>query len=287
MGGAAALGADAPSATPGARPASKPRRGRRSVAARSASLTARSVLASVLLGTDPPWLPTPRLLRTAALFGISEGSARTALSRMSSAGEVVGERGGYRLAGRLVARQARQAASRRAEVRSWNGSWELLTVEGDGARSAPDRAALRDALRQLRLAELREGLWGRPDNLDPERSPEARGVAQAWCRSWIGARPDPVPDVAALWDLRGWAQGAAELRLDMAALVDGFEAGDPRDLAAGFVTSAAVLRHLQADPLLPDALLPTGWPGPTLRRDYDRYDAAYRAVLGAWLAAPA
>jgi len=243
------------------------------------------VLASVLLGTDPPWLPTPLLLRTAALFGISEGSARTALSRMSSAGEVVGEMGGYRLVGRLVARQARQAASRRAEVRDWDGTWELVTVEGDGARSAADRATLRDALRQLRLAELREGLWGRPGNLDPARSPEARAVADEWCRTWTGARPSPAPDPATLWDLAGWADEAAVLRRDLAALVGGFEAGDPAELAAGFVTSAAVLRHLQADPLLPPALVPAGWPGPALRADYDRYDAAYRAVLRTWFAA--
>ena len=243
------------------------------------------MLASVLLGTDPSWLPTPLLLRTAALFGISEGSARTALSRMSSAGEVVGERGGYRLAGRLVARQARQAASRRAEVRSWDGTWELVTVEGDGARSAADRAALRDALRQLRLAELREGLWGRPDNLDPERSPEARAVADEWCRRWTSARPDPAPVAATLWDLAGWADEADGLRREMAAPGDGLEAGDPAELAAGFVTSAAVLRHLQADPLLPPDLVPAGWPGPALRADYDRYDAAYRAVLRTWFAA--
>ena len=55
-------------------------------------------------------------------------------------------------------------------------------------------------------------------------------------------------------------------------------------LAEGFVTAAAVLRHLQADPLIPDQLLPAGWPGPRLREEYDRYDAAYRAVLADWFA---
>jgi DNA-binding transcriptional regulator PaaX len=53
-------------------------------------------------------------------------------------------------------------------------------------------------------------------------------------------------------------------------------------LAAGFVTSAAVLRHLQADPLLPPALLPRGWPGEALRADYDRYDVAFKQVWRAW-----
>lgn len=248
-------------------------------------LTARSVLASVLLGTDPPWLPTALLVRTAALFGISEGTTRTALSRLVASGEAVVEDGGYRLAGRLVARQARQAASRRPETVAWGGGWELATVEGDTSRSAPDRAALREALGTLRLAELREGLWARPDNLAPDRSPDAIELARRWCRWWTGALPQPVPQVGELWDLDGWSATSDDLRAEMADLVGALEAGDPRALADGFVTSAAVLRHLQADPLLPPELLPRGWPGDALRGDYDRYDRAYRAVLRTWFAA--
>jgi phenylacetic acid degradation operon negative regulatory protein len=249
-------------------------------------LAARSVLASVLLGTDPPWLPTPLLVRTAALFGISEGAVRTALSRMVAAGEAEVEDGGYRLAGRLVARQARQAASRRAEVRSWDGTWELATVDADAARSAADRAALREALATLRLVELREGCWARPDNLADDRSPDALAVARRWCRWWQRAIPDPAPDVAELWDLRGWTATARELQRAMSGLMGPLEAGEPGGLAEGFVTSAAVLRLLQADPLLPRELLPAGWPGDELRADYDRYDAAYRAVLRTWFASP-
>ena len=56
----------------------------------------------------------------------------------------------------------------------------------------------------------------------------------------------------------------------------------PDDLAPGFVLSAAVLRHLQADPLLPAELLPTGWPGAALREEYDRWDGEYRRVLRRW-----
>ncbi|MET0727671.1 MAG: PaaX family transcriptional regulator C-terminal domain-containing protein [Acidimicrobiales bacterium] len=248
-------------------------------------LTARSVLASVLLGTDPPQLPTALLVRTAKLFGISEGTTRTALSRMVAAGEAVGENGGYRLAGRLVARQARQSASRRAETRPWDGTWELATVDGDQARSATDRAALRGALTALRLTELRDGVWTRPDNLNTDRAPEARDLTARWCRWWQGSSPEPLPDPSSLWDLAGWARGAQELRADMTELTGSLGRGDRDRLAEGFVTSAAVLRHLQADPLLPRPLLPPDWPGEVLRADYDRYDAAYRAVLRAWFTA--
>jgi len=245
-------------------------------------LTARSVLASVLLGTEPPWLPTPLLVRTAALFGISEGATRTALSRMVASGEATADNGGYGLAGRLVARQARQAASRRAETRDWDGTWEVATVDGDDARHAADRATLRDALRSLRLAELREGVWARPDNLNANRSPDAVAIVARWCHWWRAAVPDPVPDPAELWGLDAWANDAQKLRREMGARVEALEAGDTAHLAEGFVISAAVLRRLQADPLLPRALLPSTWPGDALRADYDRFDTAYRTVLRAW-----
>jgi phenylacetic acid degradation operon negative regulatory protein len=245
------------------------------------ALTARSVLASVLLGSDPPWLPTPLLVRTAGLFGISEGTTRTALSRLVAAGEAVPQAGGYRLAGRLVARQARQSASRRADVQPWDGTWELATI-ADRRRSAADRAALRDALRTRRLVELREGVWGRPDNLDPSRSPEARARVDDWCTRWVGALPDPAPDVRAAFDVESWSTRARDLRGAMRGEQTALDRGDVDALAPGFVTSAAVLRHLQADPLLPTELLPARWPGAALRAEYDRYDAAYRRVLRDW-----
>lgn len=250
------------------------------------ALTARSVLASVLLGTDPPWLPTPLLLATAELFGISDGSARTALSRMVAAGEAIARDGGYALAGHLLERQARQAASRRADVRAWDASWELAVVR-EGRRHAADRAALRDGLGALRLVELREGIWGRPDNLAPDRQPDARAVADGQVDWWRGAVPDSAIDVRRWWDLDGWAARAEQLRGEMAALLGPLARGETGALADGFVTSAAVLRHLQADPLLPSELLPAGWLGAPLRADYDRYDAAYRAVLRTWFASHA
>ena len=88
---------------------------------------------------------------------------------------------------------------------------------------------------------------------------------------------------AELWDLGDWASTAcAALRDELAALVVALDAGDASVLAPAFVLSAAVLRHLLADPLLPDELLPPAWPGPGLREDYDRYDAAFKAAWRSW-----
>jgi phenylacetic acid degradation operon negative regulatory protein len=150
-------------------------------------------------------------------------------------------------------------------------------------RHANDRAALRAAMRELRFGELREGVWVRPDNLDLDRAPDASAVVDAQCRwgSWL-PDGDEAELVAELWDLDGWRRAAMDLRRDMDRLVGRLEDHDVDALAPGFVLSATVLRHFQADPLLPDELLPRHWPGVALRRDYDRFDAAYRALLVAW-----
>lgn len=240
-------------------------------------LTARSVVASTLLGTDPPWLPTRTLVRAGDLFGIPEGTIRVALSRMAGAGEVEASGQGYQLAGHLLDRQARQTASRAAATQPWDGTWEIALVGSGSARAAADRALLRQALSDLRLGELREGIWMRPANLPPDRAPEARAVTTVQCLWVRRADVEPTPDPAELWDLTSWVAGARALQSELAGLLPGVEAGDTAALRAGFVTSAAVLRLLQRDPLLPAGLLPADWPGDALRRDYDRYDAVWRA----------
>ena len=118
----------------------------------------------------------------------------------------------------------------------------------------------------------------------PARRPLARGpgVADAQCLWAASAALDPPPDPAALWDLDGWADDARALRAELAGLLPRFEGGDTGALGVGFVVSAAVLRHFQRDPLLPASCCPPSWPGDDLRRDYERYDAAYRAVWTDW-----
>ncbi len=240
-------------------------------------LTARSVVASTLLGVRPSRLPGRSLVASAALFGIAEGTVRTALSRMVAAGELVVDDGAYELAGPFLARRERQDESRAGADAGWTGDWELAVVEGE-RRSASDRAQLRAAMRALRRAELREGVWLRPANLAPDRLPDAQAVAAAQCRTFT-ARPDDDAEevVSRLWDLAGWAGEAR--RLDDLLAAHEHKLDDPTELAPGFLLSARVLRHFQADPLLPAALVPADWPGIDLRSTYERYDSAFK---GSW-----
>jgi phenylacetic acid degradation operon negative regulatory protein len=239
------------------------------------ALTARSVLASALLGEDPPELPVAHLVHLAGLFGINPNRARVALSRMVASGEATTDGSGrYRLAGGLLERRGRQEDSRLGRTRPWDGSWRLVVVTTAGS-AADRRATRRRRLITARLAEQREGVWLRPDNLDFRPDPGDDPDLAVYT-----ARPagDPGTLARSLWDLDGWAHTAA-------ALVERLGASPtrgPDDLAPGFTLSASVLRHLQADPLLPTELLPEDWPGTVLRTVYGAWDRRYRDVLRAW-----
>ncbi|MCW5251268.1 PaaX domain-containing protein, C- domain protein [Streptomyces sp. SHP 1-2] len=221
-------------------------------------LSARSVVLSLLLGADAPELPARELVRLADRFGVGGSTARAALSRMASAGDLRRTEGGYRLGARLLDRQRRQDEAVRPRTRAWDGDWELVVVTASG-RGPAERADLRARLTSLRLAELREGVWLRPANL---RRPLPAGLARV--AEPGRCRPDrPAADLAALlWPLDAWADTARELLGHVG------RAGTPAGRLAAF---AAVVRHLLADPVLPAPLLPDDWPGPALREAYTRY----------------
>lgn len=248
------------------------------------TLPARSVVASTLLGVRPPRLPTSILVRSCGLFGIRAGTARVAISRMAAAGELVADDDGYALGAGLRTRQDRQDLSRQGATAPWDpdrDGWHQAVVTGE-ARPATERSALRQAGRTLRLAELREGVWLRPANLDLPDQPEALAVVEAQCLR-LRAHPDEGRDLAcSLWDLGAWAERAHRLLAALETSRPDLDAGALDALPHGFVLSAAVLRHLQADPLLPDALLPDRWPGRDLRAAWERWNRSFGAVWADW-----
>lgn len=242
------------------------------------SLSARSVIASTLLGTVPPRLPGRLLVAFTAEFGIQAGATRTALSRMVDRGELRHLDGGeYELAGDLLARHLRQEAGLHPVTHPWDGTWEMRVVP-TGSRSSSDRAALRRAADHLGLWERRDGVWMRPANLDPERLPAARAVVDAQTEGYLASPSgDPGVLLAALYDLTGWAGRATDLVVELDEV--GAELTAPDRLADGFVLAAAALRHLVTDPILPAELEPEAWPARPLRAAYARYLADYQRGL--------
>lgn len=228
-------------------------------------LPARSVVLSLLLGSHPDRMSPAQLTTAGQHFGIPASTLRVALTRAVAAGDLCRAEGDYVLGERLVARQQRQdEAVEDAETR-WDGTWEMAVIVVSG-RSGSERAALRERLAGARLAELREGVWTRPANLRRAPSYAADPVLTTF-------RSRPDDDAARLagelWDLDGWAAAGRDLlrRLEQTT-----------DPAPRLAVAAHVVRHLTADPLLPRALLPAGWPGAELRAAYAAYQAELRTL---------
>jgi phenylacetic acid degradation operon negative regulatory protein len=244
-------------------------------------LSARSVLATALLGADQPHLTVGELVAIASLFGISGGAARTCLWRMVSNGELSSDDGTYALAGGLLERRQRVDEASRIDddaAPPWDGTWELAVVSLE-RRSAADRLALRKAATALHLAELREGVWIRPDNLDPDRLPTLRAVLDRQCVHFHDAATDiPAETVRSLFNLDGWVADARRFTHAMRDEID-TEAAGADDFTYQFALSVAVVRHLQLDPLLPDELIPEEWPGRDLRSTYRRFHAVFNQRL--------
>jgi phenylacetic acid degradation operon negative regulatory protein len=230
-------------------------------------LSARSLVLSLLLGTHPAEIPVRSLVPVAEQHGVSGATLRVALSRMVQAGDLVTRDASYRLSDRLLARQARQDKALDPSTREWDGRWHQVVVTATG-RDAPRRLDLRRALVDARHAELREGVWLRPDNLEPP----------VWSDSTVAdtvmlhARPDTDPGelAARLWDLDTWA--------DLARLLARLFA-DAAEPARRLTVAAAMVRHLGTDPHLPVDLLPSSWPATELRLTYADYRAGLDALI--------
>jgi phenylacetic acid degradation operon negative regulatory protein len=245
-------------------------------------LNARSVIGSLLLGVHPPRLAGARIVEWCTRFGIAEGTARVALSRMVDRGELRSEGGVYELAGRVRDLQGAQDWSLEPKLKPWRGDWRLGIVGGDlPRRTAQERAALRDAMRRLRFVELREGVWTRPDNLPVEAAPtESWTIAAAQCAWWTGApNGEPGPLATALFAPQAWAARARSLLDRLDRVTHDLDSGHDDALAPGFVVGAAALQQARRDPLLPTALLPADWPGDELRSAYVRFQKTFAQSL--------
>jgi phenylacetic acid degradation operon negative regulatory protein len=228
-------------------------------------LSARSLLLSGLMGLHPPQMPVRSLVALGSLFGIEEGTVRVALSRMVSAGEMSKEGATYSLTGPILGRQVSQDLGRLGPAGDWDGMWWGVVVTAE-RRERAERDDFRTMMVNLRFAEMRDGVWVRPTNLV---APESNGRFTVW-RAEL-ATEDPLVLAERLWDLPGWESDARLLCDAMASKPDAVSVDDVAELRDRFMLSAAINRHLRADPLLPPELLPDDWPGSGLRHGFERF----------------
>lgn len=238
---------------------------------RPARLTARSAVLSALLGAHPAQATAAGIVDVAVRLGFHESAVRVALTRMVAAGDLERDHGVHRLSSRLIARQQRQDDAIAASLRQWNQQWTMQVVMTPA--DAATRAATRSELTELRFAELREGVWLRPDNLDFARSDAL--IARTQSFSCI-PEEDADPLTARLFDPAGWAAEGE-------GLLAAAESAD--EMAQRFEVAAATVRHILHDPLLPAELLPSDWPGTRLRDSYDRFRIEFGAFAAQVLSA--
>jgi phenylacetic acid degradation operon negative regulatory protein len=244
-------------------------------------LDARSLALSVLLGSHPPALPARALVALADLFGIAGGTMRTALSRMVAAGELHASDGRYELAGRLLERQRAQDIGRRQPVHPWDGAWHTVVAAAD-QRLLADRRRFRALMRDHRFGELRPDIWMRPANLAiPAPAPD--WIATTGAIQGI----DPIELRDRLWDIAALGRRGAALLSTVTRLRTTTDWSDPGSIPDVFVASAAVVRYLRDEPLLPPQLTPRDWAATRLRPAYDALEQAFQGLLRSFLTTPA
>ena len=221
-------------------------------------VSTRSALLTLLLGAEVPALTTRELIAAASVVGFAEPTVRVALSRMTAAGDVNRDDDGrYRLSERLAERQRRQERATHPRRQDWDGTWHLVAITTVG-RTATDRADLRTRLTDLRLGELREGVWTRPTNLELDWTDGVTSVCDRFVGSTVA---DPAALASRLWDLEDWSATARDL----------LDATNTTDPVLRFTACATAGRHLLTDPVLPAPLLPSDWPGDELRASHVAY----------------
>ncbi|MGV8873853.1 MAG: PaaX family transcriptional regulator C-terminal domain-containing protein [Rhodococcus sp. (in: high G+C Gram-positive bacteria)] len=236
-------------------------------------LTARSAILSALLGAHPAEASAAGILTLATKLGLRQSAVRVALTRLVAAGDLDRSEGMYRLSARLISRQRRQDFALQHEASTWDGSWRLAIVT-TGAEDSTDRAALRTALRAAKFGEVREGVWGRPNNIPTTVRADASERLSLFIAVPEGNSAQLVEHAFAPQD---WALVAEELTRMMreaSALVERFE------------IAAAIVRHILDDPLLPLDVLPADWPGDGIRETYESFRAELTALAEGLLIGP-
>lgn len=236
-------------------------------------LNARSLVLSLLLGQVQPSMSSRALARLGPLFGIQSGTMRTALSRMVAAGELEARDGDYRLTGRLLDRKAAQDIGRRPAPPGWDGTWWTAIVIA-ARRGVAERRSFRTTMANLRMGELRPDTWLRPANLPGPDGDDGLAVVRG---PLTGTADEAL--VGLLWPLAELAGSARRLMAVLDRLQPALDAGAASSLAVSIGPSAAAVRFLRAEPLLPPELVPSPWPPDELRARYRDFDAAFGRTL--------
>lgn len=235
-----------------------------------------TLFGDTLLHRDGPhWVGS--IIRLLQPLGLSEGAARTVLSRMARKGWLSAERQGrnsyYQLTarGRKLLQEGEDRIYRPTWRDSWDGRWLLVTYSiPEDVRHLRDR--LRDRLTWLGFGSLGNGLWISPLDLRKEVAEIAESLDTTdYLECFYGegaAFTDADRLVSKCWDL---AQINGRYEEFISEYVPIFEQCRA-DIGLGVLTPESAyglrLRLIHEyrgfpllDPFLPGVLLPKNWAG--------------------------
>jgi phenylacetic acid degradation operon negative regulatory protein len=225
------------------------------------------------------------LLPITAAAGIGDGVVRTALSRLAAEGWIERRRIGRHSHHRLSARGRAEfeGATRRIYFegyRPWSGEWRVLLLE------EADRNEARGELERQGFAAFAGSVLLRPLAVGEAVSPPPASVLLAL--TGRGGDGEAARRLAArLWPLAALAGSYGRFIERFAPLARALEAAGAVDRLAALVARILLIhdyrRIFLRDPLLPQELLPAGWPGTPARRLCVRLYAALRDPAELWL----
>ncbi|WP_117237641.1 PaaX family transcriptional regulator [Thermus sediminis] len=208
--------------------------------------------------------PLKALIAMMAALGFSEAAVRAALSRSAKRGWVVPERRGrvahYALSDRVYW-QVRQVRRRLYEpLPPWDGTFLLVLPEGPRERGKRERFRREMAL--LGYGSLQSGVY-LGLSADPKATRELLGFYGLPATLFRGEHLGPKGEVLQAFPLEEARALYRVLPLEFP------EPQDPLEAFRALTRLAHEMRKaLFLDPLLPEELLPEGFPGPSARRRF-------------------
>lgn len=209
-----------------------------------------------------------QLVEWGKLFGIEPATTRVAVGRLAKQGFITAvARGTYTIGpqGSLMAQTASHWAVAENRVGPWTGGWIVVHTSHLGRA---DKTALRARERAFRLngfAELVSGLWCRPDNLaqalDLTRHQlNTLGLEPGAVVMQVSALPGTASEqLYALWPRQELEAGYREYIAAMTASEQRLrDMSNPEAARETFLVGEAVIRRINADPLLPAQMVDAG-----------------------------
>ncbi|MCW2635915.1 MAG: PaaX family transcriptional regulator [Blastococcus sp.] len=229
-------------------------------------------------------LPSTALVRLLAEFGVAEGNARAAISRLARKELLVATRQGRRTAyglsetGHATLVEGTHRIFRfGSNPQPWDGRWTMLAFSVP-EENRPLRSTLRTRLRWLGFTALFDGVWAAPGDHSAAASTLLAELSLTTATVLVGtASGPPGGDPAGAWDLQDVAARYTAFLSDFQDVAARVHAGAVTDAEALVLRTTLIdvwRTFPNLDPELPTDLLPADWPATRARALFtDVYDS--------------